>query len=265
MLEYLSTYKQTILGEYYKAIKTPIVYLVFIASFLVVLGVSIVYLINVAGMVDLNTNPWDHFINRTLAVNAIFMMLPFVVLLTSYSTYLEVRSNTWKYLYTLPQNRSVIYVAKLMVIIGMLMISLLTYGALVLVLGLFLDIAYPIFEFRYYVPDFSLFLYDVTHLFVALLGVISFQYWLSIRTKSIILPIGVGLLGFMIGFVLFTANNAYADYFPYAFAMKIKGFSMVKNSSADFCAWWGMSGGINAAACIGFTLLGVYQERGVRG
>lgn len=257
MRQYLSSYQRSIAGEYYKAMKTPIWYLVLLAGILVVSAVSVVYLVNVAGMVELNSNPWDHFINRTLAGNAIFMMLPFVILLTSYATYLEVRSNTWKYLHTLPQERGVIYIAKLVVIILMLALCLAIYGLLLLVLGLVIDWVYPVFEFRYYAPNFTLMLKDISHLFVSLLGVISFQYWLSVRTKSIILPIGVGLLGFMVGFVLFTANNTYADYFPYAFAMKIKGFSMVKNSAPDFCAWWGISGGVNAAFFIGFILLGL--------
>lgn len=252
--------QQSIIAEWYKIKNTPIVWLVLFVGIISSTIVTLVYLINVIGAVDLDTNPWNSFLNRSFAANSIFIMVPFIILMTSYMCHLEIQSNGWKFLYTLPLKRVEIYLSKLFVIVLLFFTALVLYFFVAIAAGYLVDFIYPEFEFRYYSPDVGLFLENIFKLFLSLLGVIGFQYWLSLQSKNFIIPIGVGLIGFVIGFLLFASNSQYGQYFPFSFPMFIKKFKMVKDSGASANTWYQVSGMISVLVFLGFTILGVFQN-----
>lgn len=253
--------QQSITAEWYKIKNTPIVWVVIFAGIITSIIVSGVYLINVIGTVDLGINPWESFLSKSFAANSIFIMLPFIILMTTYMCHLEIQSNGWKFLYTLPLKRTEIYLSKLFVIVLLFFIALIIYFVVAIGVGYLVDFIYPEFEFRYYSPNLGSFLENIFKLFLSLLGVIGFQYWLSLQSKNFILPIGVGLIGFVIGFLLFASNSQYGQYFPFSFPMFIKKFKMVKNSGGSAGTWYQVSGMISVLVFFGFTILGVFQNR----
>jgi hypothetical protein len=251
----------SITAEWYKIKNTPAVWLVLLAALISTSIVSIIYIVDVIGTMGLDTNPWDSFINRSFAANSIFIMIPFILLLTTYICHLEIQSNGWKFLYTLPLKRREIYLSKLIVIILLLIVALAIYFLAVIASGYIVDFIYPEFEFRYYQPNLLSFLENIFKLFLSLLGIIGFQYWVSMHSRNFILPIGVGLIGFFIGFVLFTGSHQYGQYFPFAFPMLTKKFGMVRDSGVNASTWYQVSGVISVLVLIAFAGLGIFQNR----
>ena len=251
----------SIIAEWYKIKNTPAIWLVLIAGLLTTIIVLIIYMVDVMGTMELDENPWNSFINRSFAANAIFIMLPFIILLTTYICHLEIQSNGWKFLYTLPLKRGEIYISKLIVIILLLLATLVIYFFAIIAAGYLADFLNPEFEFRYYRPDLISFLENLFKLFLSLLGVIGFQYWVSMQSRNFILPIGIGLIGFFIGFVLFVGSHKYGQYFPFAFPMLIKKFGMVRDSGANVSSWYKVSGVISVLVLVGFALLGILQNK----
>lgn len=252
--------QNSIIAEWYKIKNTPAIWLILLAGLLTTTAVSIVYIVDIMSTIELDANPWDSFINRSFAVNAIFIMLPFIILLTTYICHLEIQSNGWKFLYTLPLKRSEIYLSKLIVIILLFFAALVIYFFTIIAAGYIVDFIHPEFEFRFYQPDLLLFLENTFKLFLSILGVVGFQYWVSMQSRSFILPIGIGLLGFFIGFILFVGSHKYGQYFPFAFPMLIKKFGMVRDSGANVSSWYQVSGVISILVLIVFSGLGIFQN-----
>ncbi|MFK7775835.1 MAG: ABC transporter permease [Saprospiraceae bacterium] len=253
--------QQSIIAEWYKIKNTPIIWLVILAGIITSIIVSAVYMINVIGVVELDVNPWESFLNISFAANSIFIMLPFMILMITYICHLEIQSNGWKFLYTLPIKRAEIYLSKLFVIVLLFLIALGIYFFVAIASAYLVDFLYPEFEFRYYTPNLREFLENIFKLFLSLLGVIGFQYWLSLQSKNFILPIGIGLVGFIIGFLIFASNSHYGQYFPFSFPMFIKKFKIVKDSGGSADTWYQVSGTISVLVFLGFTILGVFQNR----
>lgn len=163
-----------------------------------------------------NTNPWTSYMTLSFTNISIFSLPLFIVILTSAMANIEHGSNTWKFLYVLPIPKWNFYFAKLAVILMLLAITYLTFLVTTLGCGYLLGTLRPDLEFNQYSPNVLSILSIVCHSFIAALAFVGLQYWLSIRWKSYIVPVSIGLMG-MITAIIVTGKTKAALFFPYAF------------------------------------------------
>lgn len=215
---------QYLSAEIRKLKSTPVLYLVLFCAAFIITIVCLAHAMDVHAMARLNTNPWKRYFNGSIAVFSIFVISPFIVLLVSSVLYVEQKASAWKYLYTMPTGRGNIYMSKLLVICLILFSS-----ALLLVFGLLLsayalDYIYPEHEFRYYTPDVWNWLKILSRVLVAALGVVGLQYFLSTVFKHFLAPLGLGILGYILGFILSSFKTKIALFLPFTYPMLVHDF-----------------------------------------
>lgn len=214
-------------AEFLKIKSTPIYYIVAGCGFLIALFLFIGNTADLHDLSKIGINPWGSYLSRGMVVFSIFMVIPLVVLLVSSMLYTEQRSNAFKLLYTLPTNRGLIYFSKLVTILLLVVFTCaLLYGILI-ISGYILGYFYPEFEFAYHTPNYSRLVEIITHTFIAILGIIGIQYALSVYSKHILVPIGVGFLGLIVGFILYVGNNIMSLYFPFAYPMVAQNLGVI--------------------------------------
>lgn len=161
-------------------------------------------------------NPWDDFI-----VNQIFAAGPliplFTVLITSLIIQLEHKSSAIKHLFAMPIPKWSVYFGKLSVVIGMVMFTYLLFFVFILLNGTIQGVVHGKLNFLEYAPDFTKFIKLLFRSFIAILGIVAIQYWLSFRIKNFIIPLGIGILLVMTGMIIYKAEESL--YFPYAYNM----------------------------------------------
>ena len=258
----MSTFLRSTIAEFIKLKRTPVPWFVLIGGVVTTLLVLFKFAVNPYRDIGLNTNPWPNFYEFNLNLVALFLFPLFVILLVSFVTSIEERSNTWKYLYVLPFSKGHIYFSKLLTIVLLVFCTLFLYHSGVLVTGYILDLIVPEFEFRYYQPEWMLMGKQMTHLFISLLGILGFQYWLTMQHKPFLVPLGIGLLGFIVGLVLVIMNHRVGSYFPYTYPMHVNAsFVNGTNTLNPKTLGLGQLEWNSIAYFLLFTLLGYVQER----
>jgi lantibiotic transport system permease protein len=161
--------------------------------------------------------PWEsHFLQGWQSFSA-FLLPMFAILICSMILQIEFKNNTWKQVFASPQSLANIFFSKyitilLMIIFLFIMFNFFMFGNAILANLIhkgysFLDSSVP------WIPLMKLNLKT----FVALLGIISFQYWLSMRFKNFIVPIGIGLGLLITSLIILSWEHVYK--MPYAFPM----------------------------------------------
>jgi hypothetical protein len=137
--------------------------------------------------------PWEmHFVQGWQAF-AIFLLPMFVILICSLIPQIEFKNNTWKQVFASPQSTGNIFFSKYLSIIIMILFLFLMFNILMLISGSTADLFYSKYTFLDKQVDwFTVFKVNLK-VFISLLAIISMQYWLGLRFKNFIVPIGIGL------------------------------------------------------------------------
>ncbi|HEY0356184.1 MAG TPA: ABC transporter permease [Flavisolibacter sp.] len=147
------------------------------------------------------------------------MMMPiFIILACTLLSQIEYKNHTWKQVMATPQSKFNILLAKF-VNVHLLIITFLVVNFLMMLLvAVILHFMEPSLD----VLNQSINGMDVLMIrargYVALLALTSIQFWLGLRFRNFIAPIGIGIGLWLAGTILvFEAKSGFAEYFPYSF------------------------------------------------
>ena len=205
-------------SELVKTKRTASFYLTFIGA---AMGPAI-YLLNVL----LDENEIDPSAKDPL--NALFKILSdmngaalfplFIILICTLLPQIEYRNNTWKQVFTSPQTKVNVFVAKFMNVHLLMLVFLV-------VTHLFMFIA--IAGVHFIKPTLNLLeqplngravLVNAANAYMLLLAVCALQFWMGLRFRNFIVPIGIGLVLWLTGTILpLQYSPNLASYFPYSF------------------------------------------------
>ncbi|MEL6834431.1 MAG: ABC transporter permease [Bacteroidota bacterium] len=250
-------------SEIIKLKRSAVWYILLLGVALTATGVFIGHLLDAHNMVKINIDPWDRYFRAALAIFNLFIVVPYTVLLVSAVIFVEQRANAWKYLYTLPFSRGRFFLTKWVLVALLYLVSILFLLTGVVLSGYLLDILRPEYEFIYYRPQFAYLLQEMGHFFLASLGLIGFQYWLSLRFRNILIPLGIGVFGFVFGIIMSVTSQKLALYLPYSLPMIVRDFDMFRNEHIQDSFISGLNNVEVHSILIGlaFLLLGYWQER----
>ncbi len=143
-------------------------------------------------------NPWWGFVNGYYDGVA-FMMLPlFVIILCSLVTFMEHRQEMWSNLYTLPLARSNLYWSKKLFTLLLFIAAHLLFVGGVLLSGLVMGLLRPDTALLQHPPDGVQLLTLAFQTVWTILGLLAFHFWISWRFTHFILPLLIGILGFVV-------------------------------------------------------------------
>lgn len=139
----------------------------------------------------------------------------FIVLITSLIIQIEHKSSGIKYLFALPIPKWSIYYGKLWVVLISILSSYVYFYIAILLFGTLLGLFNSDFGFLEFQPDHLKYLEMLLMSFVASLGVVGIQFWMSFRFKNFIVPLAVGMILVIVGLIVMQAPESI--YFPYAY------------------------------------------------
>lgn len=207
--------------EWLKLKQTPILWLALVGGLTVSLLMTLVYYFNPQKLIRFSTNPWAEFYQIGYHIISLVMIVPYLVLVAASMHQLEHQSGGWKYLYSLPVSRLGIYVAKVVMLVVLAVLPVLVFLISSLLCGQFLSLTRPFYEFQFYPSGVLLAANNLFHAGVASAGVLGIHFWLGFRFKGYIVPIALGLLGFIVSIIVFE-RWAWAEYFPYSFPTSLQ-------------------------------------------
>ena len=210
------TIKNCILADWRKTNKSIVRWVILFGGLFINSSVSFLYLIGKESVVALNQNPWESYMGRNLQSFALFFWIPFIILLTSSFINIEHKAKGWKSLFVQPVKVHEILSGKVLSILFYLLFALITHGIVFILAGFIIDLCVPEFEFRNYSPDLRMLISSLSKLFILTLGVTGIQTALSLFFKNQTISFGLGLLGFISGFVLSIQNISFAKYYPFS-------------------------------------------------
>lgn len=257
------TFLRYISAEFIKLRYLPIMWLSAVVVFAVMLIVFSAHFIDV-NSIRFDVDPWRRTLVACRGIFSVFMAIPFIVLLVSAALYVEHQSNAWKYQYTVPIDRMVIVISKLVTILLWVIatIFLLTLG--LIMVGYILDAFLPEYEFAYYKIPYWIFVERLSHNFISLLGVIGIQYFLSYRFRGFLLPASIGIVAFLCGLILGTTNNTAALFYPYSYPIIVDDMGMFKLDKVGIVEY-GVLNNVELYSIIVFLLFvvmtGVIEQR----
>lgn len=189
------TFTASLRSEFLKIKRTSVLYLILIAAFVVPFVLVFDHDIPAPNN---PANGWDHFYIDGFKVFA-FVFVPFFYILAStLLLQIEVRNHAWKQVLASPQPFFHILLAKFMVLQVLGLVLLMIFNVY-MVLGCALIDMYFKVDFLAYLHRWP----ELVKLNVMALGstvgISALSFWLALRYKNFIAPIGIGFLLWLIG------------------------------------------------------------------
>lgn len=171
-----------------------------------------------AEVARLAAEPWTRAYRLGGQMFNILLLPLFAVLVCTLLPQLEYRNNAWKQVLASPQSYGQLFLAKLAVPLFLLLLFMLLFNGGLLLAVYVLGLGYPEIRAAEHTIDWNAVLRFNGQTVGAILGLLSFQFWMGLRSRSFLLPIGLGVgLWMLSGMLVFEYKWAFADRLPFAF------------------------------------------------
>ena len=207
-------------SELFKTKRTAAFYL----CLLVAAVIPVIFLIDIltdsGAPLRLQKDPWNLYAAKGFEILAIMFLPLFAILLTTLQMQIEFRNNTWKQVYASPQTFFHIATAKMLVLHVLVLFFLLTTNVFLFSVLLIGGVTLPQLQLFSHNLDWGMLARLNMNSFVLVMGIISVQFFLSMRFRNFIVPLGIGFALWFVGAMLgFEMNWKHIDKFPHAFTM----------------------------------------------
>jgi len=260
----VSVFSRSLTAETLKLKRTPLLWIAIGGGLFVTLIIFLIFVFSKQEVLDQAKNPWELYFKMGYIITTMMLLVPYIVLVMSALTYFEHHANAWKHLYTLPLGKENFYFAKFLIAIGLIVILYLAFFVSFLASGYLLDFIHPEYQFQTQDHLLGFVTSSLLHSFISILGITAIPFWLSMRWQNFILPIAIGLLGFIIGFFLLLARGfEWTTFFPYAHA-GLMSYSYGQGiDSEGIQSLWGLTHAewASLGCFVIFILLGFFEEK----
>lgn len=199
------------------------------------------------GIGDFAAALWDSYPRNALTLWAVFLMPLLITVEAALLGGLEHGEQQWKHLFALPVPRHAIYVAKFLLLQGLIGLGTVLVGLFVLASGWLLILWHPVLAAAGPAPIASI-LRQVIQCWLASGLVLSVSLWVALRWPSFTVPLGVGIAGTF--FALFAQSAQAAKYYPWLLPL-----DALTGTDRTAALIIGISGGVLMATigCIDFV------------
>jgi lantibiotic transport system permease protein len=144
----------------------------------------------------------------------------FIILICTLLPQIEHRNNTWKQLLTSPQTKLNIFLAKFANAQFFIILFLLLNRLIMFLVVVLLHFREPELNVLRQPLDESEMTMSFLNSYIAMLAVFCLQFWLGLRFRNFIVPVGIGISLWFLGSILvLEMKSPLANYFPYSFHM----------------------------------------------
>ncbi|MGB3466588.1 MAG: ABC transporter permease [Cyclobacteriaceae bacterium] len=162
-------------------------------------------------------NPWEKFLVDQIMSAVPFLIPFFIILITSLIIQVEHKPSAMKYLFSLPIPKWSVYFGKLLVSVGLILLTYILFFLAMLLVGNIVGFVHQELNFHDFPPTYQKSLQLLFRSFIAILGMVGIQFLLSFRIKNFIVPLGIGMVLVITGLIVYKAEESF--YFPYTYNM----------------------------------------------
>jgi len=161
-------------------------------------------------------------------LNAIFKILSemngtalfplFVILICTLLPQIEYRNNTWKQIFASPQTKVNVFLAKFMNVHLLMLVFLIATHVFMLLAVVVINFIKPALNLFEHPLNGSAVLVNAANAYILVLAICAIQFWLGLRSRNFIVPIGIGFALWLAGTIMtvqYKSNLVF--YFPYSF------------------------------------------------
>jgi lantibiotic transport system permease protein len=161
-------------------------------------------------------------------LNAVFKILSdmngaalfplFVILICTLLPQIEYRNNTWKQVFTSPQTKVNVFLAKFINVHLLMLVFLVATHLFMFLTIVGVNLIKPTLNLFKHPLNGNAVLLNAANSYILLLAVCAIQFWMGLRFRNFIVPIGIGFALWLIGTIMavqYKSNLVF--YFPYSF------------------------------------------------
>ncbi len=204
-------------AELIKTKRSASFWLSLIGSAVIPLIFFLMYVLEPKNSDRFQVKPWELHFTQGWQAFAAFLLPMFVILICSLIPQIEYKNNTWKQVFASPQSVGNIFFSKYLSIIIMILFLFLMFNIFMILSGLVPNLFFSKYTFLESSIDWGALLKLNFKTFVSLLGIISIQYWIGLRFRNFIVPIGIGLGLLVCSMILLPWQHV--DKVPFAFPL----------------------------------------------
>ncbi len=189
---------------------------------------TVMYLIAPEAYAELGINPWNSYLSNNLSYFSLLVFPLATIFITAIVINIEQKADSWKMLLTLPIPRWQLVLTKLTIIFIVLVMIDLIFVSSIFILNIPIQLFHPEIEFYYFSPSVLTFISENLSLMISVMAIVSLQVFLCLSINNQIISISVGIVLWILGFILSVVLPSYATLFPYAFPMLYKDFGITE-------------------------------------
>lgn len=253
----LTQLRRALATDVLKLRRTPALWLTLAGGALPVLLNTAIFFFKGRLLIKPGADGWARYASMSWQTATVLLPL-FVVLLTSLVVSVEDRAQGWKHLFALPVGRLPVWLSKLLVLLGLNLLAQGLFVALLLAFGYGLQAGRPELHFARFAPPFAVLGTLWVRTYVASLGLLGVQYVLSRWWAGFVLPVAVGMAGWVAGLTLLRWEHV--GWVPYAgpmltlFSTEAKGQGWAAGPALVAHEWYSLLW-FGAATALGYAVL----------
>lgn len=228
------TYFYSVQSEWLKRKRSATAWLTVTGAFFIPAIILAQRLIQHKSLQAISASPkvWDELYSQCWQYNAIFLLPMGIILASSLIAQLEYKNNGWKQLHTTPQSFTVIFFAKLTVILLMLLQFFVLFNVGIYLTGIVPALIFPNVSFPQQAFPLLGFLSGNSKFFISCLPILGLQYLLSIHVKNFIIPIGIGFALLIASIIALSWQYGYLIPYTYCPSQFLKTNNKMDTSAA---------------------------------
>ena len=141
----------------------------------------------------------------------------FIILTCSLITQIEYKNNSWKQVFASPQTTAEIFFSKFITIHFLILFCFLLFNFFMIMSAVTVNTLNKGYSFFSHSIDWALLAKMNFKTYISILAISAIQYWLSLRFKNFIAPIGIGLAILITSLVILNWEHIYKV--PYAYPL----------------------------------------------
>jgi len=151
-------------------------------------------------------------------MNAVALFPLFIVLICTLLPQIEYRNNTWKQVLTSPQTKANVFLAKFLNLHLLMLIFLIATHLFMFLTIVAINFINPNLDLFKHPFNESIVIVNAANAYILLLAVCAIQFWIGLRFRNFIVPIGIGFALWLTGTIMGVQHKSnLVDYFPYSF------------------------------------------------
>jgi hypothetical protein len=151
-------------------------------------------------------------------MNGVALFPLFVILICTLLPQIEYRNNTWKQVFVSPQTKLNVFLAKFINLQLLMLLFLIATHLFMLLSIAAINIIKPGLNLFTYPVDISALLVNAANAYMLVLGLCALQFWMGLRFRNFIIPIGIGFAFWLMGTIMAVQYKSdLVFYFPYSF------------------------------------------------